>query len=190
MLLRWAVNHPSVAGAGLRIETSLLERNTPTRRTGPTPLIPPPARQSSAEPRNIPLGDTDPELASEIARRVGRLVLHRENSNGSFNRSVREKTGIPELSHHRLRHTFATRWLERGGSIVSPPAPGSAQAARRSEADESDISTSRWLWRSRKPIKVNRSPAMPPMQRSNLAALTNPFAVECAVARNCSARSG
>ena len=119
MLLRWAVNHPSVAGAGLRIETSLLERNTPTRRTGPTPLIPPPARQSSAEPRNIPLGDTDPELASEIARRVGRLVLHRENSNGSFNRRVREKTGIPELSHHRLLHTFATRWLERGGSIVA-----------------------------------------------------------------------
>ena len=46
-------------------------------------------------------------------------MLHRENSTGSFNRRVREKTGIPELSHHRLRHTFATRWLERGGSIVA-----------------------------------------------------------------------
>ena len=32
---------------------------------------------------------------------------------------VRRLSGIADFHPHRLRHTFATRWLERGGSLAT-----------------------------------------------------------------------
>jgi integrase len=73
----------------------------------------------SAKVRRIPLGETDPTLAREIRRRVGRLVPFSDKSVGGFSRLVRRHTGLPAFSMHMLRHTFATRWLNGGGSIVA-----------------------------------------------------------------------
>lgn len=73
----------------------------------------------SGEGRKVPLGDSDPVLAREISKRVGRLVAYTPNSVGTFNRRVRAKAGIEDFTHHRLRHTFASRWLARGGNIVA-----------------------------------------------------------------------
>ena len=72
----------------------------------------------SGESRKVPLADVDPKLAHEIAKRVGRLVPYGPNTVGTFNRRVKEKSKI-DFSCHRLRHTFATRWLARGGNIVA-----------------------------------------------------------------------
>jgi len=67
----------------------------------------------------IPLMETDPQLAREIAGRVGKLVPYGRSSVGSFNRTVKRMSGVVDFSSHRLRHTFATRWVQRGGSIVA-----------------------------------------------------------------------
>lgn len=67
----------------------------------------------------IPLMETDPILAKEIAGRVGKLVPFSLNSAGSFNRRVKLLSGVSGFSSHRLRHTFATRWLGNGGNIVA-----------------------------------------------------------------------
>jgi integrase len=45
-------------------------------------------------------------------------VPYGPNTVGTFNRRVKEKSKI-DFSCHRLRHTFATRWLARGGNIVA-----------------------------------------------------------------------
>src|SRR5262249_47740138 len=66
-----------------------------------------------------PLGDVEPGLAREIRKRVGKLVPYEPNTVGTFNRRGKEKSGVGEFSCHRLRHTFATRWLARGGKIVA-----------------------------------------------------------------------
>jgi integrase len=65
--------------------------------------------------RRVPL---DPELGREIRSWIGRLV-HLEQP-GSFNRRVRHLslTGVP-FHPHQMRHTFACRWLERGGSLAA-----------------------------------------------------------------------
>lgn len=68
----------------------------------------------SAKLRRVPVTG---ELLSELRRRVGRLVPFRENSPGSFNRTVRRMTGLGRFHVHALRHTFACQWLERGGSL-------------------------------------------------------------------------
>jgi len=73
----------------------------------------------SSKLRRIPLGETDPALARETRGRVGKLVEFAESSVGTFNRRVREKTGLEKFSSHQLRHTFATRWLAWGGNIVA-----------------------------------------------------------------------
>ena len=73
----------------------------------------------SGRARRIPLADTDPELCREVRCRVGKLLPYRESSVGTFNRTVRRLTGLPKFTHHQLRHTFATRWLEHGGNLVA-----------------------------------------------------------------------
>lgn len=73
----------------------------------------------SGRARRVPLADTDPELCREVGRRVGKLIPYGVNSVGTFNRRVRLRTGLAKFSHHQLRHTFATCWLEHGGNIVA-----------------------------------------------------------------------
>jgi integrase len=76
-------------------------------------------RTKSHRVRRIPLAETDPLLEREIALRVGKLIPFVESSVGSFNRKVRDLSGVQGFTHHRLRHTFAYRWLARGGNIVA-----------------------------------------------------------------------
>jgi integrase len=63
----------------------------------------------------VPLGETDPDLAGEMRRRVGRLVDF--TSVESFNRTVQRRSGLTRFSTYRLRDTFACRWMDEGGSI-------------------------------------------------------------------------
>ena len=60
-----------------------------------------------------------PKLASEIRGRVGRLVPYATGSPGSFATRVRRLTGIDDFHVHRMRHSFACSWLERGGSLAA-----------------------------------------------------------------------
>jgi integrase len=70
----------------------------------------------SGRVRRVPLS---PELRAELKSRVGRLVPFAEGSSGSFNAYVRRHTGIARFHVHQVRHTFACRWLERGGSLAA-----------------------------------------------------------------------
>lgn len=69
----------------------------------------------SGRVRRIPLPRS---LAAEVAARRGRLVPYAAGSPGTFARTVRAKCDIPGFHVHRLRHTFAMRWLAGGGSLA------------------------------------------------------------------------
>ncbi len=69
-------------------------------------------RTKSGKVRRVPL---PPDLRRELRRRIGKLVPF--ESSGSFNLRVRELSGLETFHVHRLRHTFACRWLERGGGL-------------------------------------------------------------------------
>jgi integrase len=62
---------------------------------------------------------TDDALLTEIRGRVGRLVPFISTSTGSFNRAVRRRSEVKAFHIHQLRHTFACRYLERGGQLAA-----------------------------------------------------------------------
>lgn len=66
--------------------------------------------------RRIPL---PAEMRAELRGRVGKIVPFGDKSHGAFARMVRRLSGIQDFRCHRMRHTFACRWLERGGSIAA-----------------------------------------------------------------------
>lgn len=68
----------------------------------------------SGKLRRVPLPQA---LQSELRLRLGRLLPF-TNSTG-FTRQVRLHGGIPRFHPHQLRHTFACRWLEAGGSLAA-----------------------------------------------------------------------
>lgn len=68
----------------------------------------------SGKMRRVPLSD---ELQRELRLRVGRLVPFA--SPGQFNERVKRLSGVKGFHVHRLRHTFACRWIERGGSLAA-----------------------------------------------------------------------
>jgi integrase len=49
--------------------------------------------------------------------RIGRIAPF--NSHGTFNRRVQELSGVERFHVHQLRHSFACRWLEAGGSLAA-----------------------------------------------------------------------
>jgi integrase len=61
--------------------------------------------------RRVPLPQA---IQEELRMRVSRLLPF-TNSSG-FTRQVRRNSGIERFHPHQLRHTFACRWLEAGGS--------------------------------------------------------------------------
>ncbi len=65
--------------------------------------------------RRVPL---PPDLQAELRNRVGKLIPYAPSASGSFTRMVKSLTGIP-FHPHQMRHTFACRWLERGGSLAA-----------------------------------------------------------------------
>ena len=70
----------------------------------------------SSRVRRVPLS---PELLGEIRGRVGGLVGFPAENPMSFTRTVRRLSGVERFHVHQLRHTFACRWLEAGGSLAA-----------------------------------------------------------------------
>jgi integrase len=68
----------------------------------------------SGKVRRVPLSQA---LWAELRTRVGKL-LPIGNSWG-FTRMVRRYSEVARFHPHQLRHTFACRWLERGGSLAA-----------------------------------------------------------------------
>ena len=64
--------------------------------------------------RRVPISA---QLAREIQEKVGLLMPFK--SSCSFAVQVRKRTGIARFHAHQMRHTFACRWLEAGGSLAT-----------------------------------------------------------------------
>ncbi len=58
-----------------------------------------------------------PEIVAEL--RVGKLIAYGPKSVGFCNREVAKRSGVTRFHAHQLRHTFACRWLEAGGSLAA-----------------------------------------------------------------------
>ena len=72
------------------------------------------SQTKSGRVRRVPL---PPELALEIRGRVGLLVPQKNYWHSVLR--IRRLSGVLRFHPHQLRHTFACRWLERGGSLAS-----------------------------------------------------------------------
>lgn len=68
----------------------------------------------SARIRRVPL---TPELREEIRGKVGLLVHYGPGSQGAFAKFVRRHSRVRTFHVHQLRHTYACRWIENGGSL-------------------------------------------------------------------------
>jgi len=68
----------------------------------------------SSRLRRVPLSAA---LSREIGARPGRLVEYSEGAPSSFAKVVRRHSGVPGFHVHQLRHTFACRWIESGGTL-------------------------------------------------------------------------
>lgn len=75
-------------------------------------------RQSKGEDREVPLeGPIFDEVHARFGRGyVGRVMPFLPKESSGFNRSVVRASGVAGFTAHRLRHTFAREWLNRGGS--------------------------------------------------------------------------
>lgn len=71
----------------------------------------------SAKVRRVPV--TDADLLDGLRGRVGLVIPYKVTSSGTLSRRVRRLSGINRFHLHQLRHTFACRWLERGGSLAA-----------------------------------------------------------------------
>jgi len=74
------------------------------------------SQTKSTRVRRVPLS---PALIREILSKSGRLVPYTQGSAGSFSKFVRRHSGVARFHVHQLRHTFACRWVEAGGSLAS-----------------------------------------------------------------------
>ena len=72
------------------------------------------SQTKSKRVRRVPLPAS---LVSEIRTRVG-LISPLQHS-GEFAKRVKRKSGVKRFHAHQLRHTFACRWLEEGGSLAA-----------------------------------------------------------------------
>lgn len=64
--------------------------------------------------RRVPLSQ---DMIREIGAHPGPLVPYSPQATSSFSKFVRRHSGVPHFHVHQLRHTFACRWVERGGSL-------------------------------------------------------------------------
>lgn len=71
-------------------------------------------RTKSGRVRRVPLPRS---LREELRTRVGRIspLTHSDG----FAKQVRRRSGVEHFHAHQLRHTFACRWLEAGGSLAA-----------------------------------------------------------------------
>lgn len=69
-------------------------------------------RTKTGKLRRVPISCS---LRDELRLRIGPLIPFRHGD--SFTRQVRKLSGVEGFHPHRMRHTFACRWLERGGNL-------------------------------------------------------------------------
>jgi len=55
--------------------------------------------------------------AAELKTHVGKFIPFAVSDH--FNRAVRLRSGVERFHVHQCRHTYACRWLERGGSLAA-----------------------------------------------------------------------
>ena len=72
------------------------------------------AKTKSKKVRRVPLS---PQLAAELRNRVGKLSSIKHAC--GFANQVRRRTGLAGFHAHQLRHSFACRWIEAGGSLAA-----------------------------------------------------------------------
>lgn len=72
------------------------------------------SKTKSSRLRRVPLSDA---LLRDLRQRIGRLVPYSEKSPSMFAKFVRHHSGVRRFHVHQLRHTFACRWIESGGSL-------------------------------------------------------------------------
>lgn len=68
----------------------------------------------TGELRRVPLPSS---LREEIGRMRGRVCPRAQSAASGFNTFVRRHSPVGRFHVHQLRHTYACRWLERGGSL-------------------------------------------------------------------------
>lgn len=68
----------------------------------------------SGKVRRVPL---PAGLLEELRFKIGSLVAIRDS--WGFTKQVRKYSGVSKFHPHQLRHTFATRWVERGGNLAA-----------------------------------------------------------------------
>ncbi len=66
--------------------------------------------------RRVPL---PPRLAAECRTHIGKLLPWARPCSDYFNKKVIEGAKVPGFHAHQLRHTFAYRWIESGGSLAT-----------------------------------------------------------------------
>jgi integrase len=72
------------------------------------------AHTKSGRLRRVPMA---PDLRDEIRGKVGPLVPYGAESQGAFAKFARRHSRVRGFHVHQLRHTFACRWIENGGSL-------------------------------------------------------------------------
>ena len=98
-----------LAQTGLRWGEST--RATSADISGSTLVV---SQTKSRRVRRVPL---PAHLMSELRSHIGRL--NPLEHSGEFAKRVRRKSGVEHFHAHQLRHTFACRWLEAGGSLAA-----------------------------------------------------------------------
>ncbi len=73
-------------------------------------------KTKSGKIRRVPLSQ---RMLAEVRLHIGPLVPWFLPRSDMFNYSVRRMTGIKDFHAHRLRHTFASQWIARGGNLAS-----------------------------------------------------------------------
>jgi integrase len=68
----------------------------------------------SGRVRRVPLSGA---LLEELRFKLGRLCPLKDAS--GLAQQVRRRTGLTEFHAHRMRHTFACRWIESGGTLAA-----------------------------------------------------------------------